>query len=233
MEHAVKLNARGTIMYVDEAILAKSSYFKHLLTGEVFSKSEPNDDDSYYVDCDIDVLTEIVAYMETGHFKYKQINSKYLEFMLIKYGIDVPDIKAKTHDINDVLESVVKHVGEEFRKQVDIDQITVRFIGCVSDKIEFITLKESRKYIMARRNELIACRYDYEKYNLRRLTTEGMKSRLYKIINGQKLNDVLYLLSVRGISTVEFVFERIKVGTNDDMKKEDIQIEGINFDESD
>lgn len=90
METIVKLNARGKIMYVDEAILAKSHYFRHALNGEGFQKSSPDDTGAYYVDCDHDVMTELTAYMETGYFKYKTINPKYLSIMLDKYGIEKP-----------------------------------------------------------------------------------------------------------------------------------------------
>jgi hypothetical protein len=75
----ITLNARGDKIEIYEHHLMKSAYFRCLI-GNPQSME-------YYVDCDKDVMLNLIAYMETN-FTKNNINDDYFKFYLDKFCIE-------------------------------------------------------------------------------------------------------------------------------------------------
>ena len=121
----IKLNARGTIVYVDNAILTKSPYFQNLLFGENF-KSSVSSDDSYYIDCDHDIIVEIIAFLETGHLKYNKINSEYIGAIFDKFCIgNKIDYKEQNNFCIKILNDIFERIIERYEYYANLKKISM------------------------------------------------------------------------------------------------------------
>lgn len=125
-QNMIKLNARGINMYVGYIILAKSPYFENLLSCDNFKSSIPDEEDgSYYVDCNHDVMVEIIAVLETGFYKYDKINPNYMREILNKYCIDFEN-KEQNNLCANKLNDAIEKINEEIKKRsVEPDTRTI------------------------------------------------------------------------------------------------------------
>ncbi len=188
MEYIVKLNARGTTMYVDRDILLKSDYFRCLLSDDRFKKAEPNDDNSYYVDCDSDVMVELIAYMETGCFKYKTINPRYLHMIACKFGVCV-EKKLKVTDISVLFDAVIKYILPHTQKY---NVITIEFLGCSPDGIKFVTMQPKRRLRVTQDNEITFGCYSGE-HKVTKTTLTDNETKIHNSLKAHNLHDKLYI----------------------------------------
>jgi len=212
MDHIIKLNARGHLMYVDEAILAKSHYFRHILRGDGFQKSLPDDKGAYYVDCDRDVMTELIAYMETGQFKYKGINTKYLQIMLDKYGINrekEKPISNNTNEINIMIDKIVEYIAKNIIN--DYEEIIVQFVDCNSDEIQIVAVNKESLFRRGKRIILV-CKYNNKKYPINKLLLRKDKNMIYSSLEKYKIDKKLYVSRIGGYDDIEIHFNIIPKG---------------------
>ncbi len=86
----VKIDCRGEIIKIYKHLLVKSVYFCFLVKKE----ENKQEDGSYYLDCDLDIFRELLAYMETGKLRKTEYAVSYIEAMCDKFGIE-HDIKRK------------------------------------------------------------------------------------------------------------------------------------------
>lgn len=89
MDSIITLNLRGTKKQYYKSLLIKSPYFSCLL-GEstVWSKTKPNEDESYFVDCDADMFENIISYLEIGELKtFDKYGKEYGRHQFGKFGI--------------------------------------------------------------------------------------------------------------------------------------------------
>lgn len=225
METIVKLNARGRIMYVDEAILAKSHYFRHVLNGDGFQKSLPDEEGAYYVDCDHDVMTELIAYMETGSFKYKRIDSKYMSIMLDKYCIT----KETTHEnnyiekINQMFTKLIKFIAKNVTIN-ETDTIQIKSIDCNSEEIEIMILnKEKTSFLRHTKGiVIIGIKYNSDIYSIYSIPKDKQKKMINNLLNTYKLDKTFYIKNISLIRGLVIVFEKFPETflqiTNEDSK---------------
>lgn len=212
METTIKLNARGTIIYVDEDILIKSHYFRHVIKGEGFQKSLPDNEGAYYVDCDHDVMTELIAYMETGHFKYKKINPNYLSIMLNKYGIDKEKPENKhIEKINQMLDKIIEYIASDVMSKF-CEKISVQFLDCNSDEIEIVILDTGEDSIHYRRygkKELtLGCKYNGEVYPISSSFLEKNKKMIYLSLKKNNL-DKMFFVKITGYKNTAIELNKI------------------------
>jgi hypothetical protein len=86
-EKIILLDARGEKYKVCESILKLSQYFNNMLGGSEFKGSKKQDDGSYYVDCDIEVLKLMIGFIETGILLHTRYDMKHLRKIFAKFGI--------------------------------------------------------------------------------------------------------------------------------------------------
>lgn len=212
-DNIIKLNARGHIIFVDGAILMKSNYFNHIIFGDGFMKSELGINGTYYVDCDSDVMIELIAYMETGYFKYNKINSSYMKSMLDKYGIEQScndkekdaKIKKEKENINMIYDALVCYVAGIFKSNFILTnefeklEIKALFIPlyCENQNINIIKLSEKndmfgrgQKYIE------IGCRYNNELCDLRKLKLEKCQVNMMNLLEKYDIDEYVYVNDV-------------------------------------
>jgi len=205
MDTIIKLNARGTIIYVDEAILIKSNYFRHMLRGEGFQKSLPNDEGAYYVDCDHDVMTELIAYMETGHFKYKKINLRFLKIMLDKYGVDIEKPKTDNIDkINTLLDKVIEYIANNLINKYE--EISVRFMESNTNEIQMITLKNKERIFRKGDIITIGCKYNSKLYPINAELLRSNKTIIYSALEKYKVDKILFVNRISKYNDIEIEF---------------------------
>lgn len=210
MDNIIKLNARGHTMYVDEAILAKSNYFRHILKGDGFQKSLPDDKGEYYVDCDRDVMNELIAYMETGYFKHNRINTKYLEIMLDKYGIDrEKPVSINNDKINIIIDKIVEYIAKNITSEYE--EIIVKFVDCNSDEIQIVVSNNEPIFRKGKKITLI-CKYNGEIYKINKLLLNKNKKMIYLLLEKYKINKLLYVSRIGGYDGVEIHFNIIPQG---------------------
>lgn len=212
----VKLNARGKTLLVDQNILIKSQYFKHMLFGDGFQKTQTLDDGSYYVDCDHDAMIELVAYMETGHFKYKTINPSYLKMMMHKYSITPDDEKAHKNEKNrkekvtTLLDAMVKCVA-----QSDLYaalEIAIRLIPCACKDISFVTIDKQERYRDVSRLS-IGCQYNSEENHLDDLFFKKNEPMIISLLKKYNIDRYVY---IRSYMKREIVFKKLAPNVLDD-----------------
>jgi hypothetical protein len=162
----IKIDARGKIFKVYKHILLKSTYFKIMLENH-----DKKEDKIYYVDCDKDVLIEMIAYMETDHMKTNNFRSNYLKFMMEKFGIDCQFKKKESiEDRIKKREMDKKQKEETFKKNlVDFVISHVKNNNLVFS-LEFLRRNENEFKII---NNNIICFYSF--YN-REFVTSLLKS---------------------------------------------------------
>lgn len=211
MDNIIKLNARGHTMYVDEAILAKSNYFRHILKGDGFQKSLPDDKGAYYVDCDRDVMTELIAYMETGQFKYKGINTKYLQIMLDKYGIDIEKpVSNNTDKINILIDKIVEYIAKNIINEYE--EIIVQFVDCNSDEIQIVAINKESIFRREKNRVTLVCKYNNKNYPINKLLLQKDKRMIYSSLEKYKIDKTLYVSRISGYDDIEIHFNIIPKG---------------------
>src|SRR5581483_7453902 len=57
-----------------------------------------NDDGSFPMDIDLDILELIMSYVETGHWKHHEFNAAYVANVCDKFGIEHKLKKIPTHE---------------------------------------------------------------------------------------------------------------------------------------
>lgn len=204
----IKLNARGTIIYVDYMILMKSNYFKNMLSGKLFEKSKSLEDGSYYVDCDSDVMIELIAYMETGLFKYTHINPKYMELMIHKYGIDFikdSDLRiVNSNSCNDLLEKIMIYINNNIKDKVDnYIHITLKDTLCDTYEISCsISNPDANNYS----TYYLYCNYNYKLFDLSQIALKNIERTILELIKKYKLDHKYTCRSVnihnQGVNTI-------------------------------
>lgn len=187
----------------------KSNYFKNMLSGESFKKTEPSEDGSYYVDCDSDVMTELIAYMETGHFKYKKICSKYLMIIMNKYGIDM-DVSVKNNKLqsfNSLIEKIIVHLKEFIinKNNEIINVIKIKLVESACEDYE-ITNSINRKYSDECINYL--CSFNYKLYEISSDTINKGKRIISEILKKYELDNTYYCDRIIRFGSFEIILKR-------------------------
>ena len=91
MDTIITLNLRGKKRQYYKSLLIKIPYFGCLLGESSFEPTKPNNDGSYFVDCDVDAFENIISYVETGELKMFSFGKTYTANQFGKFGLEYND----------------------------------------------------------------------------------------------------------------------------------------------
>lgn len=96
-DEIITLDARGKKIKIYKSTLALSgsAYFKGII-GESGFKTSPQNDGSYFIDCDKKIFENMISYIETGYIRDTDINPKYISKIFRKF--DIPSNTEKSKD---------------------------------------------------------------------------------------------------------------------------------------
>lgn len=155
-------------------------------------------------------MTELIAYMETGQFKYKKICAKYLMIILDKYGINLnaPVENDKSQPITSLIEKIIVHL-KEFMMNKDnneiIDEIKIKLVESACEDYE-ITKSINKRLLNDCHN--FVCTYNYKLYNISSDALNKGKRTISEILKKYELDNTYYCDRIIRIGSFEIVLNR-------------------------
>lgn len=164
-ETLIKLDCRGTLIKVYKYTLAKSVYFCCLLGINGSQMAKPQEDGSYFIDCDEDVFRELLCYMEYGFTRTVKFRPEYIKNLCDKFGIESQE--------------KIKLTKEE--KEIKLRQN--------EDKYEFDMEQKKRNKENIFKNNLLKMILEHVSLGNTKFRIDFVSARLpeFKVINNEKL----------------------------------------------
>lgn len=207
----VTLDARGEKIKIYRSLLtlSNSTFFKGIL-GETGYKTTPQEDGSYFIDCDKITLENILSYIETGHARDDQINPQYLMKMFEKFDLFV---ETETETETEILtykqerKNFFKEVLQALQKMIDArndDAFEILF--------EFYN-SDGDKFIQKGNTICILCGFKMFGDLANALDSEMIRNEMFKDVKKENYSiDISVIARTSGVRKKGFKFTFTKIG---------------------